>query len=77
MPKFTFNPITAELDAYVNNFGTEGIYLVDSDGKKWQLTVDTAGALITTYIPTVEPFSFMDGTTALFMDGSAIGFMST
>lgn len=76
MPKFTFNPLTGQLDAYENNFGTEGIYLVDSNGRKWQLTVDTAGALITTLI-LAAGFGFMDGTDFDFMDGTAFEFMST
>ena len=50
MPKFTFNPFTSNFDAYENNFGTTGIYLVDSDGVSWQLQVDTAGVLYTTVV---------------------------
>ncbi|MHA2066812.1 MAG: hypothetical protein ACXABY_20775 [Candidatus Thorarchaeota archaeon] len=74
MPKFTFNPFTNNLDAYVNDFGTEGIYLIDSNGEKWQLTVDTAGALITTLIETLT-FDFMDGTDFAFMDDVTFDFM--
>ena len=50
MPKFIFNPFTSNFDAYENNFGTTGIYLVDSDGVSWQLQVDTAGVLYTTVV---------------------------
>jgi hypothetical protein len=50
MPKFTFNPFTSNFDVYENNFGTTGIYLIDSDGVSWQLQVDTAGVLYTTVV---------------------------
>lgn len=64
MPKFTFNPFTSNFDIFENNFGTEGIYLTDADGVQWQLTVDTAGVLVTTEVitavsTTVIPFGLV------------------
>lgn len=50
MPKYIFNPLEAEFDAIEDRFGTEGIYLTDSNGVEWQVTVNTAGALVTTAV---------------------------
>lgn len=48
--KYVFNIFTGTLDVIEDHFGTGGIFLTDSDGNVWQVTVDTTGALVTTLI---------------------------
>jgi hypothetical protein len=74
MPKFTFNPFTGNFDAYENNFGTEGIYLTDPDGVQWQLTVDTAGVLVTTAVAAAATNNLLleDAFSLLLEDGNKL-----
>lgn len=43
---WTFNPFTSKLDFYKDTFSS--ISLIDSNGDRWIITVDTGGNLVST-----------------------------
>lgn len=52
----------------------DGLFLVDANGIKWKLTVDTDGALITTKVLTIIDYLLQDGSQYEFQDGDDYNF---